>query len=215
MQLNDIGYYLRIVKQKIYYISIKCIIDIIVATILFIILLPLMIIIAIMVKITSRGPALYGERRIGIDEKEFIIFKFRSMINDEKHPDYQKYLKESADGTFIKPKNNPRITKFGRFLRRTSLDELPQLYNVIIGEMSLVGPRPSTFSLSGNDLMRKIRAVIKPGVTGLWQIENRENCLIEEMIKYDIEYIEKFNFWYDLQIILKTIPAVLSCRGAY
>ena len=215
MILNNLDYYIDIIDKKKSYILLKSIIDKIAASILFIVFFPLMIIIGILVKFTSKGSILYGERRIGLNEKEFIIYKFRSMINDENHPDFKRYLRESSDGTFVKPKNNPRITKFGRFIRRTSFDELPQLYNVIIGEMSLVGPRPSTFSLSGNDKMRRIRAVIKPGVTGLWQIENRENCLIEEMIKYDIEYIEKFNFWYDLKIILRTIPAVLSCRGAY
>ncbi len=215
MTFENIEYYKSIVDKKKVYISSKNIFDKICAIILLIILFPFLLIVSILVKITSNGTILYKEKRLGYNGREFEIIKFRSMINDINHPDYQKYLKESVDGTFVKPKDNPRITKFGRILRKTSIDELPQLYNIIKGEMSFVGPRASTKALSGNRQMKEIRSIIRPGLTGLWQISNRENCLIEDMIEYDIKYIEKFNFWYDIKIILNTIPAVITCRGAY
>lgn len=176
-----------------------------------IILSPILIFFAIWIKIDSKGPVFFKQERLGKDGKIFSIFKFRTMIvNAEK----------IGDGLSIKSDKDPRITKLGRFLRKTSIDELPQLINVLIGDMSLVGPRPpvvySPYDGYENypDWAKK-RFEMKPGVTGLAQIKHRNSVTWNERIVVDNEYIDKFNFWLDIKIIFKTFLKLFDSETIY
>ncbi len=202
------------VENKEFFLAFKRMFDIAVSTFLIIFFSPLMVFLAIMIKLTSKGPILFKQIRVGHYGQEFVMYKFRSMEqNSDK--DYTNIKNEIINGTFVKQNGDPRITKFGKYLRQTSLDELPQFFNVLMGDMSLVGPRPSEITLCGNEYQRSIRTIVKPGMTGLWQIKNRAHSTLGEMINYDIEYIENIGFWMDLYIILRTIPAVILADGAY
>lgn len=190
-------------------------------------LLPLMLITALMVKISSKGPVIFKQRRVGFRGKYFTFLKFRSMFvnnEDRLHQDYVTKLIHGANdqinkGTkekpFYKIVDDPRITRIGRFLRKTSLDELPQFFNVLKGEMSLVGPRPPIpYELKAyqNWHFRRILAV-KPGITGLWQVSGRSRTTFDEMVRLDIEYAENWSLWLDLKILFKTVKAVLAAEG--
>src|SRR5439155_6062508 len=178
-------------------------------------LLPLLLLIAAVVKLDSPGPALYRATRVGRKGRRFVCYKFRTMIPQaDAAKDDLRSLNE-RDGAFFKIANDPRITRIGRFLRRYSLDELPQLWSVLIGDMSLVGPRPhppddvklySTHDLQRLDFM--------PGITGLWQVTARQDPSFVRSVALDVEYIKSWNLWLDLRILWKTIPAVLQGSGA-
>lgn len=184
--------------------------------ILLIILSPVMLAIAASIKLTSPGAALFVQERYGYNRRRFRMFKFRTMVKDAEQ--YQTHLEDANEvpGPVFKIKADPRITKVGAFLRRTSLDELPQLINVIRGDMSLVGPRP----LAVRDVQRFTdpwlfrRFSVLPGITCLWQISGRSNTMFDEWIKLDLQYIDRWSFGLDLWILLRTIPAVLRCTGA-
>lgn len=211
----DITKYQDILERNKTFLKCKRVFDFLISFVLLTLFSPLMLVIGLIVKFTSKGPVLYRELRVGQFGREFFIYKFRSMVNDDNDPDYQRYKYEVKNGTFIKNEFNPRITKFGKILRKSSIDELPQLYNVLIGEMSLVGPRPSASTLSGTEFQKNIRTIVKPGMTGLWQVRNRGFSHITEMIDYDIKYIENMSPKLDIYVLLKTIPTVISCKGAF
>ncbi len=177
---------------------------------------PLLLILSILIKLDSKGPVFFKQLRVGKDGAEFYCFKFRSMVDDaERMVDDLKEL-DTATGPIFKIKNDPRITRIGKFLRRTSLDELPQLFNVIKGEMSLVGPRPpipSEVNRYGVNELKRLE--INQGMTGLWQVSGRSELSFEDMVKLDIYYIENWSLWLDIKILLKTIPVVLKAKGAY
>jgi undecaprenyl-phosphate galactose phosphotransferase len=182
--------------------------------------IPLMIFCAILIKLTSRGSIIYKAHRIGKGGKIFSIYKFRTMkIESEKH--FEQYLennpavKKEWQNNF-KLKNDPRITWVGNLLRRTSLDELPQLFNVLRGEMSLIGPRPIVKSEKKYyaDKYEMISSV-KPGITGLWQVSGRSELDYEERVELDCYYLMNWNIWLDIFILLKTAKEVLLCKGAY
>ncbi len=190
----------------------KRLFDLIGAIILLIILSPLLIILALLVKITSRGPMMVKLERVGTKGELFKLYKFRSMVKDA-HLLKEKILayNERPDGPLFKMKNDPRITKFGAWLRRSSLDELPQLINVIKGEMSLVGPRPhEPQEVSQYQRGYKKLLAIKPGITGLAQVSGRSNLLFAEEAKLDVFYIENWSVWLDLVILLKTPVALFK-----
>jgi exopolysaccharide biosynthesis polyprenyl glycosylphosphotransferase len=180
------------------------------------VLLPLVAFIAVAIKWDSPGPAFFIQQRVGLKKRLFPMIKFRSM-----HVDAEEKLKEiehlnEADGPIFKIKDDPRVTRVGNFIRKTSLDELPQLFNVLMGHMSLVGPRPMSIrdvDLFDRGIQRK-RFSVKPGITCIWQISGRSNLPFEKWLELDLEYIEKWNLWLDLKILLKTIPAVLLSKGA-
>lgn len=196
--------------------GIKRFMDIVLALALLIFNLPLMAVIAVLIKITSQGPAIFRQTRLGKDGKSFEMMKFRSMIVDAHKLRHQLERRNEARGPIFKIKDDPRVTPFGRFLRRTSLDELPQLFNVLKGDMSMVGPRPPLPEEVGRYKSHHLkRLAVRPGVTGLWQVSGRDRRDFEEMAKLDLYYIENWSGWLDLKIILKTIPVVLSRRGAY
>lgn len=194
---------------------IKKTIDFIVSLILLILLLPMMIIVAFLVKLTSPGPIFFRQTRVGINQRQFTLYKFRSMVIDaEKCKLKLKYLNES-NGPVFKIKKDPRVTPVGRIIRKLSIDELPQLFNVLIGKMSLVGPRPPLLDEVKNYawIYRK-RLSVKPGVTCIWQISGRNNVSFERWMEMDYEYIRNWSLWLDLKILIITIPTVIFGRGA-
>ena len=192
---------------------IKRLLDIIISFIMIVILSPIMLIVAIIIKITSpNGPVLFKQKRVGL-RKNFNFIKFRSMQpNAEKL--HQEYIKKY--GNMFKLKNDPRVTRFGSFLRKTSLDELPQFFTVLKGDMSIVGPRPpmpqEVELYSANE---KKRLGVKPGITGLWQVSGRSNTSFDEWVRLDIFYIENWSLWLDISIMVKTLWAIVKKRGAY
>ena len=173
--------------------------------------------IAIAVKLSSPGPVIFSQTRVGRYGRHFKFYKFRSMRQDaEAQKAALMARNESRDGVIFKMKDDPRITKVGRFLRRTSLDELPQLWNVFIGDMSLVGPRPPVPSeVAEYTLEDRKRLDVIPGITCLWQIKGRSEIPFNEQVRLDKEYILAPSIWKDLVILLKTIPAILGGKGAY
>jgi len=180
------------------------------------VLSPILLSVAILVKLTSSGPVLFRQSRVGIDEKVFSFYKFRSMYEDAERRQEELEQQNEADGVVFKMRDDPRITPVGKFLRRWSIDELPQLINVLKGEMSLVGPRPlpvRDFLLMEEAHKRRLGAV--PGMTGYWQISGRSNLSFEEMVRLDLYYIENWSLSFDLKIILRTLGAVLRHEGAY
>ncbi len=190
--------------------------DVVVASLLALLLVPLWLVMAIAIKLDTRGPVLYRDRRIGVGERDFPMLKLRTMVADaaELQPDLED--RNEASGALFKIRDDPRVTRVGRVLRRFSLDELPQLWNVIRGEMSLVGPRPLPLrDYEMLDDWHKARYLVLPGMTGLWQISGRAGLDFDDLVRLDFAYIENWSVWSDISIILKTIPAVLSGRGAF
>jgi lipopolysaccharide/colanic/teichoic acid biosynthesis glycosyltransferase len=175
-----------------------------------------MIILAITIKVTTPGPIIFRQLRVGKNGRLFLSYKFRSM-----HVDAEQRLAEVShlnefDGPLFKIRDDPRITPVGRFLRRTSLDELPQVFNVLRGQMSIVGPRPALMSeivRFENDHLGRL--AVKPGMTGPWQVSGRSEIPFQTMMKLDMDYVERWSLWLDVQLLLRTIPAVISGRGAY
>jgi len=196
---------------------VKRAIDIIASALGMILLAPVFLAIAIAVKLSSPGPVFFSQVRVGRYGRHFNFYKFRSMRQDaEALKDGLKGRNESKDGVIFKMKDDPRITKVGRFLRRTSLDELPQLWNVFIGDMSLVGPRPPVPSeVQEYTLEDRKRLDVIPGITCLWQIKGRSEIPFHEQVRLDKEYILAPGIWKDVVILLKTIPAIIGGKGAY
>jgi lipopolysaccharide/colanic/teichoic acid biosynthesis glycosyltransferase len=194
--------------------------DVAVASALILLLTPLMISVAILVKVTSRGPILYRAPRVGRGGRYFTFLKFRTMNAGLARQPLGSA--NEKDGHLFKMRNDPRVTPLGRFLRRYSIDELPQLFNVLAGEMSLVGPRPlPAEDLDPDGLSSRFaawseqRASVPPGITGLWQIRGRSELPFSDLIKYDLEYVHHWSLALDLKILLQTPPFVLSGKGAY
>jgi lipopolysaccharide/colanic/teichoic acid biosynthesis glycosyltransferase len=175
-----------------------------------------MAIVAVAIKLDSRGPVIYASERIGRDSRPFTMFKFRSMVvGAEAGKDDILHLNE-VEGPVFKVRDDPRVTRIGRYIRRLSLDELPQLFNVLIGDMSLVGPRPPLASeVADYQPWQMQRLTVIGGLTGLWQISGRSDLDFDDLCRLDIEYIETWSLLLDVQILLKTIPAAVSARGAY
>ncbi len=176
---------------------------------------PIIIGTALAVKFTSDGPVLFGQVRAGRNGRKFTMYKFRSMVVDaEKLRAKLEHLNE-MDGPVFKIKHDPRITKVGRFIRKTSIDELPQLFNVLVGDMSLVGPRPPLPSeVEQYEPWQRRRLSVKPGLTGLWQVSGRNQVDFDEWMQLDLRYIDTWSLWLDIKIILKTVPVVLFHKGA-
>jgi exopolysaccharide biosynthesis polyprenyl glycosylphosphotransferase len=192
--------------------------DIVGSAFLLALLSPLLLAISIAIVIDSRGPVLFRQERAGRGQKPFSMIKFRSMYkNAEQRKAQFEAENEATDGVMFKIKRDPRITTVGRFLRRTSLDELPQLLNVLSGEMSLVGPRPLILSESKHAAQNwhARRLDLRPGITGLWQVSGRSDIPFQEMVRFDYQYVSGWSLARDVEILLATIPVVLSRRGAY
>lgn len=194
----------------------KRIIDVLLSGIGLTVLSPLILLVALAVVIDSRGAPFFRQTRVGRGGKTFIFWKFRSMRANAEELKATLSEDNEADGHIFKMKSDPRITKVGRLLRKSSMDELPQLWNVLKGDMSLVGPRPPTAEEVGNYEpfeLRRLAAV--PGITGLWQVTARERHDFQDMVRLDIDYAERMSLFLDIQILLKTVPVVLTGRGAY
>lgn len=197
--------------------ALKRAMDISVSLLALILLSPLMISVAIAIKIESEGPVIFKQTRVGKNGRHFIFYKFRSMRKTAE-VDKQKILlqNESKDGVIFKMKEDPRITLVGKFIRKYSIDELPQFFNVLEGSMSLVGPRPPLpDEVKEYTLEDRKRLHITPGITCIWQIAGRSNIPFKQQVSLDEEYIKNRGFFRDIVILLKTIPAVLTGRGAY
>lgn len=192
-------------------------VDVIASGLGLVLLSPFLLFIALLIRLTSPGPALFHQVRVGLYGRHFNFLKFRSMYLDaEARRAGLQSQNESADGVIFKMKNDPRVTPIGKFLRRTSLDEIPQLFNVLIGDMSLVGPRPPLPSeVREYTLEDRKRLNVKPGLTCIWQVSGRSDIPFERQVSLDKEYIRSHGFLSDLAILLKTIPAILSGKGAY
>ena len=203
-------------EQMLLQLLAKRAVDTVVSLTALIVLAPLMITVAILIKVTSPGPVFFAQDRVGMNQRRFRIYKFRSMVVDaEAKKKDLAHLNEISDGPAFKMKNDPRITKIGRFIRKTSIDELPQLFNVLHGEMSLVGPRPPLpEEVKKYEWLFRKRLSVKPGITCVWQISGRSNITFERWMEMDNEYIENWSIWLDIKILFKTIPAVLLGRGA-
>ena len=190
--------------------------DFVLASLLTILLTPVFIVLGILIKLDSPGPVFYRSHRYGRFGRMFDMYKLRSMVINADDLLAQLKDKNEVDGPIFKIKKDPRITKVGAFLRRYSLDELPQILNVIKGDMSLVGPRPFPISqLEKEDLRQLKRLGIRPGITGLWQIRGRSDVSFEKLLRWDIWYIKNWSFWLDVYILLQTFPVVLKGKGAY
>jgi lipopolysaccharide/colanic/teichoic acid biosynthesis glycosyltransferase len=206
-------------------VDVACrLLDLIVAAAMLALLLPLMVAIAVAIRVDSRGPVLFRQRRVGRDQAPFTVNKFRTMHAGASPKVHQEFVvsliagevpAQGNDGPRFKLSSDPRVTRVGRILRKTSLDELPQLLNVLRGHMSLVGPRPAIpYEVDHYPAHWFGRFAVKPGVTGLWQVNGRSEVPLEEMIKLDLEYVQRRSLWLNIRILARTIPAVLSLRGA-
>ena len=195
----------------------KRLMDIVGAILALVILSPVLLVVALLIKATSPGPILFTQTRVGKYGHNFRFFKFRSMYEDaERRKKELLSQNESSDGVIFKMKHDPRVTPVGRFIRKYSIDELPQLFNVLFGDMSLVGPRPPLPSeVAQYTLDDRKRLEILPGITCIWQISGRSDIPFREQVVLDKEYIRGQGFWKDVLILFKTIPAVITGKGAY
>jgi lipopolysaccharide/colanic/teichoic acid biosynthesis glycosyltransferase len=221
-------------ENNLYFAAKRCI-DAILAGLILILLLPLLLLIAFLIKLDSPGPVFFSQERVGAKRqwlgrqaiwiiRNFTMYKFRSMVQNADSSVHEAYIRDfvegrarpaSENGGNFKLTNDPRVTRIGHVLRKFSLDELPQLLNVLKGDMSLVGPRPVPpyeVACYGDGDHKRLAAL--PGITGYWQVKGRCRVTFEEMIRMDLEYIRKASLWFDLKILFLTIPAVLSRRGA-
>lgn len=190
--------------------------DIVVSLAGLILLFPLFLLVALIIRIDSPGAVLFRQIRVGKDEQLFVCYKFRSMFRDAEEEKEKLLDRNEADGPIFKIRNDPRITPVGRFLRRSSLDELPQLLNVLMGNMSLVGPRPAPpVEVQRYQPWHKRRLGVAPGITGMWQVSGRSQLTFDEMVLLDLYYIENWSPVLDIQILLRTVPKVLLGEGAY
>ncbi|EMY4796370.1 MULTISPECIES: sugar transferase [Bacillus cereus group] len=205
------------VNQNSLYLFTKRLMDIVGAICGLVFLSPIFIIIAIVIKLEDpKGPVLFKQIRVGKDGKEFGMYKFRSMVTDaeERLKDLLKY--NEVSGAMFKMKEDPRVTKIGKFIRKTSIDELPQLLNVLKGDMSLVGPRPPLpREVKQYTSYDKQRLLVTPGCTGLWQISGRSNTGFKEMVDLDIFYIQRRNILFDIKIILRTLTVLIGSKDAF
>jgi lipopolysaccharide/colanic/teichoic acid biosynthesis glycosyltransferase len=221
-------------ESNVYFVAKRCF-DVIVAGLLLILLCPVLLLVSALIKLDSPGPAIFKQKRVGTRRQrlgrqaiwviqEFTMYKFRSMVQNADSSVHEAYIRDFVEGRAqasaesggkFKLTNDPRVTPIGRFLRLFSLDELPQLLNVLKGEMSLVGPRPVPpyeVACYGSNHHRRLAAL--PGITGYWQVKGRCQVSFEEMVRMDLEYIRNASFTYDMKILFLTVPAVLSRRGA-
>ena len=191
--------------------------DLILTTVLLIATIPILLIAAVLIKISSKGPVLYKQQRVGIYGTLFVCYKLRTMYYMAKESERSRKSFDKINGILNKRSDDPRITRIGSFLRRTSIDELPQLYNVLRGDMSLVGPRPLIpFMLEPFPEIILKRCKVLPGITGLWQVKARKkNTKVHEMINYDLEYISKARFTFDLYILFLTIFVVFDIESTF
>ena len=190
--------------------------DVVVAALIVVVGLPLWVLIALLIKTTSRGPVLYADTRIGLGEQPFRMLKFRTMVAGAESAQAALESANEASGALFKIRDDPRVTRVGRVLRRFSIDEVPNVINVLRGEMSLVGPRPLPLRDHAKlEPWHRRRSNVLPGMTGLWQIAGRSDLSFDDLVRLDFYYLENWSLWLDITILVKTLPAVVVQRGAY
>ena len=216
MRGTQLGFESEATRGFSFYEAIKRLIDITCSFVGILVLSPLFIIIAIIVKFTSKGPIFFSQKRVGRNGKEFDMYKFRSMVVNAEELKEKLAAQNEMSGPMFKMKDDPRVTKVGKFIRKTSIDELPQLWNVLKGDMSLVGPRPSLPKevAQFEDWMHK-RLDVKPGLTCYWQVSGRNNIDFEDWMKLDIRYVEERNLWIDIKLIFKTVGVLFGDKNAH
>lgn len=195
----------------------KRLLDIVVSALLLVLLLPVFLMVALAIRLEDPGPVLFRQTRVGRWGTLFTMWKFRSMFTDaEERKQALMAQNEMAGGVLFKMKDDPRVTKVGRIIRKTSIDELPQLWNVLKGEMSLVGPRPPVpQEVNQYSLADRRRLEVIPGITCIWQVSGRSEIPFDRQVELDVQYIQSQSLWTDLKILLKTVPALLLGSGAY
>ncbi|ALS20717.1 MULTISPECIES: sugar transferase [Paenibacillus] len=211
-QLSD-----AITRDLALYLFVKRVMDVVLSSIGLILLLPLFILISIWIKLDDwKGPVFFKQVRIGKNGKKFVMYKFRSMVNNAEEMLSDLLSQNEVSGAMFKMKDDPRVTWVGKFIRKTSIDELPQLWNVLKGEMSLVGPRPPLpREVEEYTTYDKQRLLVTPGCTGLWQVSGRSNIGFKEMVELDLKYIRERSILFDIKIILKTIFVLFGSKHAF
>ena len=202
-------------KVSIIYLFSKRAIDIVGSIVGLVLLSPILLIVAIAIKLESKGPIIFSQKRIGLKGKEFKMYKLRSMVEDAEKLKKDLMKSNEMSGPMFKMKDDPRVTRVGKFIRKTSIDELPQLVNVLKGDMSLVGPRPSLpKEVKKFKPWMKKRLEVKPGLTCFWQVSGRNNIDFEDWMKLDIKYVEERSFWVDIKLIFKTFFVLFGDENA-
>ena len=203
-------------RSNVLYEVIKRIIDIVASFTGLIVLSPLMLVVSILIKLESKGEVIFKQKRVGLNGKEFYMYKFRSMVINAEELKAELESQNEMSGPMFKMKDDPRITKIGKFIRKTSIDELPQLINVIKGDMSLVGPRPSLpKEVEEFETWMRERLEVKPGLTCIWQISGRNSIDFEDWMKLDIKYVRERSFTLDMKLILKTVLVLFGDKNAH
>lgn len=219
-QIQEESYEFEITKEEqyeksIYYYFLKRAIDIVCSAAGIILMSPIMLITAIAVKLDSKGPVIFSQERVGLNGKEFKMYKFRSMVCNAEDLLCRLKDKNEMSGPVFKITKDPRITRVGRFIRRTSLDELPQLFNVLKGEMSLVGPRPNLpREVCKYTDFQKQKLLVKPGLTCYWQVMGRSSIDFEDWMKLDVKYVHERNTWIDIKLIFRTVKVLFGDENA-
>ncbi len=205
-----------LVNDSKVYLVLKRIMDIVGSLVGIVLTLPIMVIVAVLIKLEDpKGPILFSQERNGQYPKTFKMYKFRSMYVDAEERLHELMHLNEQTGPAFKMKDDPRITKVGKFIRKTSLDELPQLFNILKGDMSIVGPRPAIpREVALYNEYQKQRLLVKPGLTCIWQVSGRNHIGFDDWVELDIEYIKTRNLWLDIKLILKTIPALFGDETA-
>jgi exopolysaccharide biosynthesis polyprenyl glycosylphosphotransferase len=200
---------------KEWQLFIKRFIDILISFLTLFLFSPLMLLVATLIKLTSKGPVFFKQVRCGLNGRKFVLYKFRSMVSNAEQLRDELMEHNEMDGPVFKIKRDPRITPLGYFLRKTSIDELPQLFNVLKGDMSIVGPRPPLVSEVENyKIWQRRRLSLKPGVTCIWQVSGRNKIGFDQWMRMDLEYIDNWSLWLDIRILFKTLFVVLIGYGA-
>lgn len=206
----------QIEEKKVSYARVKRAFDVVCSAVLLLLFAPVIALLALIIKLTSKGPAFYRSTRVGLGGEHFEFLKLRSMYMDADARLAGLMAANEKDGPIFKIKNDPRITPIGRFIRKFSLDELPQFFHVFTGEMSMVGPRPPLpREVACYDEATMERLCVKPGISCYWQVMGRSNLTFEEWVELDRRYVREMSFWTDVLILLKTPAAVFRGRGAY
>lgn len=202
-------------ERKFYSLWVKRLLDIFISAVLLLGFAPVFLLIRHLIRRESPGPAIFEQVRSGLNGRKFVMYKFRTMVDGAEALRVKLQACNEVSGPIFKIKNDPRITRIGRYLRKTSLDELPQLYNVLKGEMSLVGPRPLPLLESAQITGRERRRLsMKPGITGMWQCHGRSHAQYDHLIRMDLEYVDNWSLLLDFKLLIKTVPVVLRCIGA-
>ena len=203
-------------ESRLFYHICKRIMDVVCSAAALAVLSPIFLAVAVAIKLEDKGPVIFTQNRTGKDGRVFRMYKFRSLYVDAEKRRSELLARNEADGPLFKIADDPRVTKVGRFIRRTSIDELPQLVNILKGEMSIVGPRPLvTYDQNQCTEYQAQRLLVKPGLTCIWQVSGRSDTSFDELIEMDLEYIRNQSLWLDIKLILKTVVVVFTHKGAY